>query len=110
MLDVMHNSNVCIMFFSRKAKQEQLRLWKGYTPAATPDYAGKAKNFTGRVVEVGHADNIIVKTTDGALHKVFFSSLRPPRYIVLPLCSLKAISYSFQIACTCILKGISIVS
>ncbi len=55
-------------------------MWKGYkAPPVVPDLAGKTKNFTGKVVEVGHADNITVKATDGALRKIYFSSVRAPR-------------------------------
>lgn len=64
----------------RHAKKEQLRIWKGFTPAVAPEISPKAKNFTGKVMEIGNGDNLVVKTGDGACQKIYFSSFRPPRY------------------------------
>ena len=67
------------LFCSRHAKKEQLRLWKGFTPAAAPEMSSKDKKFTGKVIEVGNADNLVVKTGDKTYQKIFFSSFRAPR-------------------------------
>jgi hypothetical protein len=63
----------------REAKKKQLRIWKGYTAPVTPEISAKTKNFSGKVVEIGNGDNLVVKTPDGEFQKIHFSSLRPPR-------------------------------
>ena len=63
----------------REAKKKQLRIWKGYTAPVTPEISAKSKNFSGKVVEIGNGDNLVVKTPDGVFQKIHFSSLRPPR-------------------------------
>jgi len=68
---------LCLLF--RQAKKDQLRLWKGFTPATGPELNAKDKKFTGKVVEVGNADNLTIKTGDKAYQKIFFSSFRAPR-------------------------------
>lgn len=63
----------------KEAKKKQLRIWKGYTAPATVEISAKSKNFSGKVVEIGNGDNLVVKTPDGTFQKIHFSSLRPPR-------------------------------
>ena len=65
----------------REAKKKQLRIWKGYTAPVTPEISAKSKNFSGKVVEIGNGDNLVVKTPDGVFQKIHFSSFRPPRYV-----------------------------
>ncbi len=67
--------------FSRQAKKNQLRIWKGFTPSVVPEISTKIKNFTGKVMEVGNGDNLVVKTSDGVYQKIFFSSFRAPKYV-----------------------------
>ncbi|KAL5292914.1 SND1 family protein [Megaselia abdita] len=62
----------------RQAKEKRLRLWKDYQSNAQ-QFSGKEKDFTGTVVEVYNGDAISVKTQNGAIKKVFLSSVRPPR-------------------------------
>uniref|UniRef100_T1GLV3 TNase-like domain-containing protein n=1 Tax=Megaselia scalaris TaxID=36166 RepID=T1GLV3_MEGSC len=62
----------------RQAKEKRLRLWKDYQSNAQ-QFSGKEKDFTGTVVEVFNGDAINVKTPNGAIKKVFLSSIRPPR-------------------------------
>lgn len=62
----------------RQAKEKRLRLWKDYQSNAQ-QFGGKEKDFTGTVVEVYNGDAISVKSQNGAIKKVFLSSIRPPR-------------------------------
>lgn len=55
-----------------------MRLWQDYKSNA-PTFNAKEKDFTGTVVEVFNGDAINVKLPNGAIKKVFFSSIRPPR-------------------------------
>ena len=64
----------------REAKKKQVRIWKGYTAPTVPEIS--SKNFSGKVVEIGNGDNLVVKTSDGVFQKIYFSSLRPPRSVV----------------------------
>lgn len=65
----------------REAKKKQLRIWKGYTAPVVPEISAKTKNFSGKVVEIGNGDNLVVKAPDGEFQKIYFSSLRPPRSV-----------------------------
>ena len=67
----------------RQAKEKQLRIWKGYQPTSSLSTAIpiKSKNFTAKVVEIVNADALVVKTPEGSFQKIFFSSLRPPKYV-----------------------------
>lgn len=62
----------------RQAKEKRLRLWKDYQSNAQ-SFTGKEKDFNGTVVEILNGDAVNVKTANGAIKKVFFSSIRPPR-------------------------------
>lgn len=73
---------VSVFTRTRQAKEQQLRIWKGYQPPSASAPPIKSKNFTGKVVEVVNADALVVRTPDGADMKIHFSSLRPPpRYV-----------------------------
>ncbi|KAL1502357.1 hypothetical protein ABEB36_007507 [Hypothenemus hampei] len=61
-----------------QAKSERKRIWKDYQ-ARTPQLTGKAKEFTGTVVEVINGDALQLKLPDGSFKKVFLASIRPPR-------------------------------
>ena len=67
----------------REAKKKQLHIWKGYTAPVAPEISAKSKNFSGKVVEIGNGDNLVVKTPEGAFQKIHFSSLRPPRLDII---------------------------
>ncbi|XP_074613274.1 staphylococcal nuclease domain-containing protein 1-like [Acropora palmata] len=62
----------------RFAREKRLRLWKNYVSNA-PSVNVKNKEFTGKVMECVNADALVIKTQDGELKKIHFSSLRPPR-------------------------------
>lgn len=79
--------NVLLLFFAgadklrlaeRQAKEKKVRLWEDYQSNAQI-FTGKEKDFTGTVIEVFNGDSISVKTTAGAVKKVFIASIRPPR-------------------------------
>ena len=63
----------------RYAKENELRIWKGYHPSQVQSIPIKSKNFSGKVVEIVNADALVVKLGDGTFQKIFLSSLRPPR-------------------------------
>lgn len=62
----------------RQAKEKKIRQWEDYQSNAQI-FTGKEKDFTGTVTEVFNGDAINVKTTAGAVKKVFIASIRPPR-------------------------------
>lgn len=62
----------------RQAKEKRLRLWKDYQSNAQT-FTGKEKDFHGTVTEIINGDAINVKSTSGAVKKVFLASIRPPR-------------------------------
>ncbi|KAK2563698.1 Staphylococcal nuclease domain-containing protein 1 [Acropora cervicornis] len=64
----------------RFAREKRLRLWKNYVSNA-PSVNVKNKEFTGKVMECVNADALVIKTQDGELKKIHFSSLRPPRMV-----------------------------
>ena len=68
----------------RQAKEQQLRIWKGYQPTSSLASAIpiKSKEFTAKVMEIVNSDALVVKTPEGNYQKIYFSSLRakPPRY------------------------------
>ena len=72
-----------VLVHCRQAKEKQLRIWKGYQPSSSLPTAIpiKSKNFTAKVVEIVNADAMVVKTPEGSFQKIFFSSLRPPKYV-----------------------------
>lgn len=62
----------------RQAKENKVRLWKDYQSNAQT-FTIKEKDFTGTVIEVFNGDAVNVKLANGAIKKVFISSIRPPR-------------------------------
>ncbi len=63
----------------RQAKEQQLRIWKGYQPPSASAPPIKAKNFTGKVMEVVNAEALVVRTGENTDQRLHFSSLRPLR-------------------------------
>ena len=55
--------------------------WSGYKPKAVTQIDPLLKKFTGKVVEVGTRDILVVKNEDMNFQKVFFSSYRSPKYV-----------------------------
>ncbi|XP_059613411.1 staphylococcal nuclease domain-containing protein 1 [Phlebotomus argentipes] len=60
------------------AKEKRLRLWKDYQ-SNVQNFSGKEKDFYGTVMEVYNGDALSVKSSSGAVKKVFLASIRPPR-------------------------------
>lgn len=80
----MHNKwTICdlVIFSFRAAKQQQLRIWKGYQPSSSSSLSQGSRNFSGRVVEVVNGDALVIKKGDQQYQKIWFSSIRPPRLV-----------------------------
>ena len=65
----------------RAAKQQQLRIWKGYQPSSSATLSQGSSNFSGKVVEVVNGDALVIKKGDQQYQKIWFSSIRPPRSV-----------------------------
>jgi staphylococcal nuclease domain-containing protein 1 len=63
----------------KTAKQQQIRIWKGYKPAAIATLPQGSLVFFGKVIEVVNGDSLLIKRGEQQLQKIWFSSLRPPR-------------------------------
>jgi staphylococcal nuclease domain-containing protein 1 len=63
----------------KAAKQQQLRIWKGYQPSSSATLSQGSSNFSGKVVEVVNGDALVIKKGDQQYQKIWFSSIRPPR-------------------------------
>uniref|UniRef100_A0A1B0GKL7 Staphylococcal nuclease domain-containing protein 1 n=2 Tax=Lutzomyia longipalpis TaxID=7200 RepID=A0A1B0GKL7_LUTLO len=68
----------------KQAKEKRLRLWKDYQ-SNVQNFSGKEKDFYGTVVEVFNGDALSVRSTSGAVKKVFLASIRPPREAARPV-------------------------
>ncbi|CAI8042689.1 Staphylococcal nuclease domain-containing protein 1, partial [Geodia barretti] len=64
----------------KTAKQQQIRIWKGYKPATIATLPQGSLVFSGKVIEVVNGDSLLIKRGEQQLQKIWFSSLRPPRY------------------------------
>ena len=62
----------------RAAKEQQLRIWKGYQLSSSTVPQG-SRSFSGKVVEVVNGDALVIKKGEQQYQKIWFSSLRPPR-------------------------------
>ena len=69
-----------IFLLHRAAKQQQLRIWKGYQPSSSTLSQGSS-TFSGKVVEVVNGDALVIKKGDQQYQKIWFSSIRPPRSV-----------------------------
>ncbi|RNA25196.1 staphylococcal nuclease domain-containing 1-like [Brachionus plicatilis] len=63
----------------KSAKAAKLRLWKNYAEPKSGDGDEPNRKMSGKVVEIGNGDSLVLKLSDGTLKKVFLSSIRAPR-------------------------------
>ena len=71
-----------LLKYYRTAKQQQIRIWKGYKPATIATLPQGSLVFSGKVIEVVNGDSLLIKRGEQQLQKIWFSSLRPPRSVM----------------------------